>query len=82
MIQEGWICPRCGKVNAPWMPNCDCKSGGSNTPPKIGAPYYEGPQITCKDNELPDQRKDGFDFGNLHSGQVYINKSGTVCRLC
>ena len=24
-VKEGWICPRCGKVNAPFMPNCDCK---------------------------------------------------------
>ena len=23
-MKEGWICPRCGKVNAPFMPNCDC----------------------------------------------------------
>ena len=21
----GWICPNCGKVNAPWMPSCDCR---------------------------------------------------------
>lgn len=24
-LPEGWICPRCGKVNAPWVPSCDCK---------------------------------------------------------
>lgn len=24
MTQNGWICPRCGKVNAPWMPACSC----------------------------------------------------------
>ena len=23
--QHGWICPRCARVNAPWVPNCDCK---------------------------------------------------------
>lgn len=22
--QQGWICPRCGKVLAPWMSQCDC----------------------------------------------------------
>lgn len=24
-MKEGWICPRCGKVNAPFMGWCDCK---------------------------------------------------------
>ena len=24
-MKEEWICPRCGKVNAPFMLNCDCK---------------------------------------------------------
>lgn len=23
--REGWVCPRCKKVNAPWMPTCNCK---------------------------------------------------------
>ena len=23
----GWICPCCGKANAPWNPSCDCKGG-------------------------------------------------------
>lgn len=24
-MKEGWICPRCGKVNAPFIGACDCK---------------------------------------------------------
>lgn len=23
--QEGWLCPRCGTVNAPWKGHCDCR---------------------------------------------------------
>jgi len=22
--QVGWVCPKCGKVNAPWKSSCDC----------------------------------------------------------
>lgn len=23
-ITYGWVCPKCGKVNAPWKDHCDC----------------------------------------------------------
>ena len=23
----GWICPRCGRVNAPWVASCQCMNG-------------------------------------------------------
>ena len=23
-VPEGWECPRCGRISAPWMPYCDC----------------------------------------------------------
>ena len=25
MSNTGWICPRCQKVHAPFVPGCDCK---------------------------------------------------------
>jgi hypothetical protein len=27
LFAYGWICPRCGQVNAPWIQKCDCKPG-------------------------------------------------------
>ena len=23
-IEKGWECPRCGRINAPWLRQCDC----------------------------------------------------------
>ena len=47
---EGWICPRCGKVNAPWVMQCSCNRD-TQILPKVGAPYYEGDQATCNTKE-------------------------------
>lgn len=30
-MKEGWICPRCDKVNAPFIEQCTCKSNNSTT---------------------------------------------------
>ena len=32
--KQGWICPKCGRVNAPWMPTCGCVSSQTS-----GTPY-------------------------------------------
>ena len=50
MAQEGWICPRCGKVNAPWVMQCS-RNRNTQILPKTGAPYYEEDQTTCKTKE-------------------------------
>jgi hypothetical protein len=25
-IEQGWYCPKCDTVHAPWVPSCSCKS--------------------------------------------------------
>lgn len=25
-MEKGWECPKCGRVNAPWIPQCNCYS--------------------------------------------------------
>lgn len=45
-MKEGWICPKCGKVLAPWIPECDCYKRhplDSNPvyPNNKGYPIYE-----------------------------------------
>lgn len=27
-MYEGWICQRCRRVNAPWVPQCPCDAHG------------------------------------------------------
>jgi len=44
-MQSGWICPRCQKVNAPFMDHCDCEPSipGDCVPNYISHPYYSYP---------------------------------------
>lgn len=65
MAQEGWICPRCGKVNAPWVMQCFCNMN-THILPKVGAPYYEGDQATCNAKEdKNEQRKAIIHINNV-----------------
>nr|DAL92885.1 MAG TPA: zinc finger Ran-binding domain-containing protein [Caudoviricetes sp.] len=62
MAQEGWICPRCGKVNAPWVAQCFCNRN-IQILPKVGAPYYEGCQATCNTSKIiNEQRKNKISY--------------------
>lgn len=37
-MQYGWVCPKCGKVNAPWKDSCNCYLNIPYTPPNTPSP--------------------------------------------
>lgn len=45
-MNEGWICPRCGRVNAPFVTQCSC--------------MREQPKITCESIKLNLKNLDYF----------------------
>ena len=48
--QTGWVCPLCGKVNAPWAPSCDCYIKSKSK--QMEATYDENSSIT--NNDMPE----------------------------
>jgi len=60
---EGWVCPKCGKSNAPWVASCSCTRYYQPYPyypfyPTQPQLPYEYPQITCRNGNLPINRID------------------------
>lgn len=43
---EGWICPRCKRVNAPWVDHCDCYKNTRNSNFSNETPYSD--EDCCK----------------------------------
>ena len=50
--EKGWECPRCGRINAPWVRQCDC-SPSTYTVDKITVnpcnEWWKNVKITCDD---------------------------------
>jgi hypothetical protein len=60
--QQGWECPRCHTVHAPWKPDCDCQSKlpvyqqDCNCSPNYVCMSVACPRalrVTCSDAMLP-----------------------------
>lgn len=50
-IQDGWRCPRCNRINAPWVRQCDCSPSTYTYDDITVNPCdkWWKPQITCDD---------------------------------
>ena len=46
---KGWICPRCGRVNAPWVNQCSCNSSPF-TKISTSPAFVASPCQTCSNN--------------------------------
>lgn len=56
-MKEGWVCPRCGKVNAPFIKSCDCKPDEAMSNADSECPCGWGHHwriMTCYDNAVGD----------------------------
>lgn len=84
-MSYGWVCPVCGKVNAPWKESCDCSSRisiGGTTPltPKrvydVDLGFYVNPYIPYSGNN-----NDIYNYLTSTSSQD-AGVKGTVDIVC
>ena len=49
--QEGWVCPKCGRVNAPWIATCPCYDDKGYTMTWTGQ-FTADPCKGCSNNPI------------------------------
>ena len=78
--EQGWECPRCGRINAPWVRQCDCNRNNWT----ITTDYWP---VTCQGTKTvldsdtftvhPDSTVYQTGGSDYKAGDTYINVSGT-----
>lgn len=79
--EQGWECPRCGRINAPWVRSCDCSNNytitwANNDNTK---PWWHDYTVKCGeiDNVLNNPNIYEVGGSDYKEGHTYVNVSST-----
>lgn len=79
--EQGWECPRCGRINAPWKSSCDCsRSNWTITTSDWTYKPDWWKEITCNSDTFkvhPDSTVYQVGGSDYKEGKTYVNVSGT-----
>ncbi len=78
--EQGWECPRCGSINAPWVRQCDCsRSNWTITSDWTYKPTW-WKEVTCDSDTFkvhPDSTVYQVGGSDYKAGDTYVNVGGT-----
>lgn len=84
--EQGWECPRCGRINAPWVRQCDCSRGNWTIttsdwtyPSKGSHDEWWKTYITCGQADDVTKNPNIYQVGgsDYKAGDTYVNVGGT-----
>ena len=67
-MQEGWLCPRCGRINAPFVNYCGCKADDKQD-------KSEEIAKTLKENKVLEKILDDISTTIPERNGIFIDKS-------
>ena len=83
--EQGWECPRCGRINAPWVRSCDCSNNQGSPiinwtyPGKGSHDDWWKTYVTCGDADNVLNNPNIYQVGgsDYKEGHTYVNVNST-----
>lgn len=85
--EKGWECPRCGRINAPWVRQCDCSRSNWTITTSDWTYKPEWSKVTCQGTKTvldsdtfqvhPDSTVYQVGGSDYREGDTYVNIGGT-----